>query len=394
MVALKIVLAFYAALSLAAWLWFAYAAARLRWSIPRLSERPAPEPDRWPRLSVIVPARDEADTIEPALRSLLGQDYPDLEIVVVDDRSTDGTGEIVDRLAGQDPRGVVLHLTELPEGWLGKVNAMNKGLARATGELVLFTDADVRFEPGALRRGVVWFLDEGLDFMAAFPRLLPAGAWVDAVLGATLRHVLARTRPWAVRDPKSRAFMGVGAFNLVRRSALERTEGLAWLRLDTADDAALCLLLKRSGARCAVVGAADLMNLHWHRSIRSAARGAEKALVPIGGGSFARTLLGGLGLLVVEAAPVLTLVPLAWPELRPIGFVGVPVFAAFVFTAFVTTAAKRWHVAPLLVGPLVAPIVAALIWRAGYLGWRRGGAVWRGTFYSTDELVRGARVRL
>src|SRR6185369_2740694 len=106
--------------------------------------------------SVVVPACNEARTIERALTSLLAQDYPDLEIVLVDDRSSDETGAIIEHLAASDRRISAIHVRELPAGWLGKVHALQRGLERARGELVLFTDADIHFAPGALRRAVAW----------------------------------------------------------------------------------------------------------------------------------------------------------------------------------------------------------------------------------------------
>ena len=312
----------------------------------------------------------------------------------MDDRSTDATGTIADHLTRDDPRTKAVHITELPDGWLGKVNAMREGLARATGELVLFTDADVHFAPDALRKAVAYLEAHELDYLTALPLVLPTTLVLDSVIGLTLRHVLSAVRPWSLGKEKSRAFFGVGAFNLVRRSALDRTAGLEWLRYDTADDAALGLLMKRSGARCAIVGATDEIRLYWHRSLADAARGAEKGFVSVGAGSFPATVLVGLVMLAVEWAPALALVPLAFPATRPIGWAGVPIFLAFATTAILLSRTARWRLAPLLLTPFFAPVAAALAWRAGYLGWRRGGAVWRGRLYRTEDLRRGARVRL
>lgn len=373
---------------------------RLRWSIPKLSASPCPEPDCWPRLSVIVPACNEADTVEPALRTLLAQNYPDLEVIAVDDRSTDATGEILERVTRGDPRATVVHLAHLPDGWLGKVNAMREGLARASagcgagGDLVLFTDADVHFAPDALRKAVAYLEAHDLDHLTALPLVLPTTLVLDSVIGLTLRHVLSAVRPWSVRNAKSRAFFGVGAFNLVRRCALDRTEGLEWFKFDAGDDAALGLLMKRSGARCAIVGATDEIRLYWHRSLADAARGAEKGFVSVGAGSFPATVLVGLAMLAVEWAPALALVPLAFPATRPIGYAGLPILSAFLLTTVLLSQAARWRLLPLLLTPLLAPVTVALVWRAGYLGWRRGGAMWRGRLYRTEDLRRGARVRL
>src|ERR1700693_4382257 len=109
-------------------------------------------PAVWPKVSIIVPARDEAEKIEAAMRSKLAIDYPDFELLAVDDRSQDQTGAILDRLAAEDPRLCVIHLTSLPEDWLGKSHAMQVAASHAQGEFVLFTDADVFFSPDLLRK--------------------------------------------------------------------------------------------------------------------------------------------------------------------------------------------------------------------------------------------------
>src|SRR5262249_8214682 len=131
-----------ALIAAAYWLLALVTSARTARAMPVLERQSPPEPVRWPRLTLVIAARDEAAELEAALRSRLAEDYPDLELVVVDDRSTDGTGAIVDRLAAEDPRIVPIHLKTLPEGWLGKLHAMHQGVQRARGEWILFTDAD------------------------------------------------------------------------------------------------------------------------------------------------------------------------------------------------------------------------------------------------------------
>ena len=154
-VAVDLVVA-WAALGATSSLLLLYGAVMLVRRCPQLGQLYSPDPPSWPALSVVVPARDEARTIEPALASLLAQDYPGLEVVLVDDRSTDGTSAIIDRLAASNPQIAAVHVRELPAGWLGKVHALQRGFERARGDFVLFTDADIHFAPvssGARSRG-------------------------------------------------------------------------------------------------------------------------------------------------------------------------------------------------------------------------------------------------
>src|SRR6185503_6720653 len=132
-------------LGVAFWLFTGMLGVVSMWTMPVLARQRSPDPPRWPKLSIIIPACNEAASIEAAVTSRLAQDYPDFEVCVIDDRSTDGTGAIVDRLAEGDPRVRAVHITELPEGWLGKVHALHRGVSIATGEWLLLSDADVHF---------------------------------------------------------------------------------------------------------------------------------------------------------------------------------------------------------------------------------------------------------
>jgi hypothetical protein len=395
MTVLTVALSAWAALAFIYWSYAAYALWRSRRSLPRLRDVAPPSPAAWPRLSVIVAARDEAEDMEAAARSLLAQDYPDLELVLVDDRSSDSTGAIIDRLAAEDPRVRPVHVTALPDGWLGKVHALQRGLEASSGALVLFTDADVHFQPATLGKAVAWFEAERLDHAAGLPRLWPSGVMLGAVITAFLRQLLMAMRPWAVSRPGSRAFMGVGAFNMVRRRALDATEGLQWLRLEIADDMGLGLLMKRSGARCAVVAAGPLVGLHWYRRMRDAVRAAEKAWGPGLRFSVWRALPAAFIPMALEMAPLALPWLLAAAPLRQIGWAGLAVLAAAVVTILQQNRnLGGGHLAATALGPLLAPIPAYATLRAAWLGWRRGGLRWRDTFYSTETLRQGARVRI
>jgi cellulose synthase/poly-beta-1,6-N-acetylglucosamine synthase-like glycosyltransferase len=394
MIALTVALIAYVAVALAYWLGAIYALLRTARAMPLLSDLAPPQPERWPALSVVVAACNEADRVEAAVRTLLEENYPDLEILLVDDRSTDATGEILDRLAAEDDRARVIHITRLPDGWLGKVNALARGLEASRGDYVLFTDADVHVAPGTLRQSVAWCEDQGLDHLAAFPTVWRATVLVDATVSVFIRQFVLATRPWKVADPESKGFIGVGAFNLVRRAAFEATEGFAWLRLEVADDAGLGSLMKRSGARCGVVAAFGLVSLHWYRSLGEVARGAEKAYASASGCSLLRTLSLALVSLALEMSPILALVPLAFHETRLVGCGGIAVLTAFVASVLVMTRWGRAEVLPALIAPAVMVLGAAVFVRAGLLGWWRGGVLWRGTLYPSAALRAGRRIRL
>ena len=393
MIIATVLLTIYLGIALLYWVHHLYGVIRLRYSVPSLAHIEPPEPRRWPKLSVIIPACNEADKIGDALRSVLDSNYPNLEVIVVEDRSTDGTGEIIEHIAAADSQVRVIHMKELPEGWLGKLHAMNRGVQEADGEFLLFTDADVHYQPAALRKAIAHCEGNHLDHLTALPYFWAATLFLDALIMAFIRQFVAMMRPWAVSNPRSRAFLGVGAFNLVRRSAFERTKGLEWLRLEVADDVGLGMMMKQSGAQCGVVRAIDAIGLHWHRSMAEAVAGSEKGYAPICRFSILRTFVLSVVMLGLELSPALCLLPLIFSRTGWIAWLGASVTGVFVL---VNVLVSRWFsqkLLPGLIGPVGALISVWLLIRCLVLGKRRGGIVWRGTLYPEKILREHMRVR-
>jgi hypothetical protein len=380
----------YAFLGCVYWLWMFVGSLRVVRGVPLLANVAPPAPEEWPRLSIVIPACNEAVTLESALTSVLRQDYPYLEIILIDDRSSDGTAEIVDRMAAADSRIVALHVQELPEGWLGKVHALDLGVRMSAGTWLLFTDADVHFAPGALRQAVALAVRGEIDHLAAIPELWPSTFLVDACIALFCRAFAVTMRVWAVADPKSAAFVGVGAFNLVRRAALERTEGFSWLRMEVGDDMGLGMMLKQSGARCGLVNARGVLGLHWYRTLGEMARGAEKAYAVVAQCSLFRTAVLCLALVALEWAP---LAALAGWNVRGLRWSGLAMPAAAAGSCAVFACRWKTRLLPGLLFPLSALIVAGMMLRSGWLGFRRGGVAWRGTLYRKDQLLAGRRLR-
>jgi cellulose synthase/poly-beta-1,6-N-acetylglucosamine synthase-like glycosyltransferase len=230
----------FVALGSAAWL-----AAALGWfrgtgRIPVLREaaNTVGPVDYYPSVSVVVPARDEEAGVGEALRSMLAQDYPGpLEVVVIDDRSTHRTAEIIAGLAAQWPEKLkALRIYSLPDGWLGKNYALYRGAEEAGGEWLLFTDADVRFAPGCITDTVHYAVGENLDHLTLSPELISRGIALKSFVAAFVLVFGVTQRPWLARDPDAREAVGVGAFNLIKREAYLRAGTHDAIRLRPDDD--------------------------------------------------------------------------------------------------------------------------------------------------------------
>jgi hypothetical protein len=374
-----------AAGSLAAWAWIASLGLRARRALARLDRVPAPR--TLPSLSVVVPCRDEARGVEAAVRSLLAQEVSELEIVAVDDRSGDGTGEILDRVAAEDPRLAVVHVRALPGGWLGKTHACHVGAQRARGEWILFTDGDVVFAPGALARALGHAGDLGVHHLAAIPWFVAPGLWERAfvTLFATLGASV--TRVFELARPGTRGFLGVGAFNLVRRDAYDAVGGHGRLALEVVDDVKLGLLLRRSGVPQAAVFSGGLVSVRWQQGllpsmlglVKNAFAGTEYRLSLAAAAAVAVAFLG--------AGPVVAVLLGPSPAIRGLGL------AAFALGAAAHGAvARRVAAGSGLEGLLFSPcalLLAAVLVASAAAARLRGAVVWRGTRYPLDVLRAG-----
>jgi len=350
--------------------------------IRRLSELPVPELDRWPSISLIAPGRNEERNIEEAVRSLLQLDYPELEITLVNDRSTDKTGEILDRLAAEFPRLNVVHITELPAGWLGKNHAMQVGADRSHGEWLLFTDADILFEPTALKRAIGYALEHQVDHLAATP---------DTRMPSWLLHAFTVTfaiyfsiffRIWAVRDPKSKAHIGIGAFNLVKADVYRAVEGHRQIKMRPDDDLKLGKIIKLASFRQDVVHGSGMIIVEWYHNLSALICGLEK-------NAFAGT---DYSIFLTVFSTLLSLLFNVWP------FLAVFVVSSPTRWIYLANCLALWLLAWLIARSMKAPQSCALAfpltvlllvyiqWRTMLLNYYHNGIRWRDTHYSLAEL--------
>jgi glycosyltransferase involved in cell wall biosynthesis len=381
------------------------------WGVSLLGAAGAPEGRRGrdgpsralPHLSVVVTALNEAERIEVTVRKLLAQRYAGLEIVVVDDRSTDGTGAILDRLLAERPDAAphleVIHNRSLPTGWVGKCHACHLGAERAHGEWILFTDGDVALEDVDLLAGVVAHAERHrIDHIAVVPDLRPMSAIQAGLVAAFGQVFFFGSRAHEMERDLPRGGAGIGAFNLVRRSAYERIGGHRLLRMDLVDDFKLGQILKESGARQRLYNGLDLVRCPWHRGARNVIRGLEKNFFSAFDYSLllltaATTLLATLTF--GPAIVAVSVTALTWGSATPLLLTAawVPlVFQAAAMLAGHLFEARRYGYSPVtlsLLHPLSIALLIVAAWNSAAKILARGGVRWRHTFYPLSALRAG-----
>jgi glycosyltransferase involved in cell wall biosynthesis len=373
----------------ALWLW------RTNEALQRLDDVPDLTSEEWdlippqeaPWLTVVVPARNEAENVGATLETLLAQQYRKLWVLAIDDRSTDGTAKIIDGFAAQYPEKIgAIHIDHLPEGWLGKTFALEVGTRNSASEYVLFTDADVLFSPSSLRRAMACAVMTKADHLVVFPTAQVKSRGEGIVLGFLQVMGIWVTRPWRVSDPRARHdVLGVGAFNLVRREALEVLGGWEPQRMCVLDDVTLAQRMKAAGLRQRVAFGPEMVLVHWAKGFRGLTRTMTKNL--FSGVNFQPVLL----LLAAAAMVALFLGPLAGMAWVVTWF---PALISLCCIGACYRLLSRWSLIDARYGWLYPVGVAAMLWamaRSMLSAWGRRGVMWRGTFYPLGDLRKHNR---
>jgi glycosyltransferase involved in cell wall biosynthesis len=379
-----------------AWLWHAVAAMRGMATLPDLtlidpSALPPLMTGDGPQLTVVVPACNEEKSIGATLRSLLASTGVRVEVIAVNDRSTDRTGELMDEVAAEAAAcgGAhslrVMHVSELPAGWLGKPHAMAMGAQKATASWLLFTDGDVIFESRALELALRHAEAVKADHLVLAPTVVVKTQSEAAVLAATNAAAQWTIRLWKVADPRARDFIGVGGFNLIRRDVYEKLGGFEGLRMEVLDDLRLGWLVKRGGYRQRVATGPGLVSIRWLQGALGVVHLAEKNGFAAFRFRIWLSLLAGLGLAVQIVLPLLAIVAGGWALAA-----GLLTYSAIATTYWANrrvTEASPW------LAMFFAPAVALVLYaglRSMVLALVRDGVDWRGTRYPLDELRRNS----
>ncbi len=360
--------------------------------MPKVADVSCPEWDRQPTgkpsVSIVVPARDEEADVELTLRRLLQLDYDNYEIIAVDDRSSDRTGEIMDRVAASpEARGrvKVVHVAELPAGWLGKTHAMWAASQQARGDWLLFTDADVLFKPDALRRALAYAESESADHVVLFPRMIMQRAGEKMMIAFFQTLFVFGHRPWKVADPRTKDHIGVGAFNLVRRRAYEAVGTYQRLRMEVLDDMKLGKVVKNAGYAQRNVFGEDLISIRWAESALGVINNLTKNFFAVLSFQWPRALASCVGLAFLNLMPFLGIFLARGWERLPYAVALLSMFSIY-FGMSARSGIPAYYFA---LHPVSTTLFVYTVLRSMVITLSRGGVIWRGTFYPLDELRRG-----
>jgi hypothetical protein len=386
------------------WIWFYWIAGLLLaliWLVPTLQlalhfsevadltqpEWCPPQDAALPSLTIVVPACNEQAEIEAAFRSLLHLNYPQYGVVAVNDRSTDQTGAIMDRLAAEPSSGGklhVLHVRDLPSGWLGKVHAMWLGAQQSRSDWLLFTDADCVFQTDSVRRAIHYASETATDHLVLFPTAHMKTLGERMMIAFPQVMSTFAMRPWKVREPRARDHMGVGAFNLVRRAAYESIGTYEKLRLEVVDDIKLGETIKKAGLRQDVVFGPELVSLRWAVGAAGVVANLEKNLF-----AFLQFRIS-LVLAVCAITFSLCVIPFVGLFLAPSwSRASFGIAVALIALAY-TFAGRYMASSPLLflTCPIAAIVFAFATLQSAFVAVRDGAITWRGTQYPLSELKK------
>jgi len=356
-------------------------------SLPQWDRKPA-TPKGNPRVSIIVPARNEEEHIGPALTTLLKLDYDNYEVIAVDDRSTDGTAEVMDRIVSMPEasgRLRIIHVAELPAGWLGKVHAMWSAARQASGDWLLFTDADVHFRPDVLTRAVAYAETESADHLVLFPRMIMHSPGEKMMIAFFQTLFVFGHRPWKVADPTTKDHMGVGAFNLIRRNVYEAIGTYQALRFEVLDDMKLGKVVKNAGYAQRNVFGADLISLRWAKGAMGMVDNLTKNFFAIMSFQGWRALLSAFALAFLNLMPFLGVcLAHGWARL-PYAVALASMFAIYLGMSWKSDVPAYYFA----LHPISTALFVYTMLRSMGLTLARGGIVWRGTFYPLEELRKG-----
>lgn len=303
---------------------------------PRIRiDQPIQLPEPSPAVSVIIPVRDEEKNIRQCLESLLQQDYPHFEVIVVNDRSSDRTSLVVEQFTREDTRIIMVEGKKLEKGWLGKSHAIHQGVQVAHGEWLLFVDADTWLHPKSLSAAVDYVLRGSVDMLSLYPHFVCMTLWEKVLQPAVGRMILTRGATWLVNS-RWRIFrifyMAIGQFILIQKSVYKAVGGHEAIRTRVTEDVELAKIVKHAGYTLHFIYGIEVLHTRMYRTFSGLWRGWSRSCYPAMGNNVPQALLESTLMFIFATIPHINLPVTA--ILLGLGFTTKPVLLLFYLGLF------------------------------------------------------------
>jgi len=347
---------------------------------------------KWPKVSLVIPVCNEIHTLEKAAKSLFLMNYSNIEFIFVNDRSNDGTAKLLSRLSEQEIRMKVITVQVLPSGWLGKVNAFNQGISAASGEWILFSDADVVYHRNSLKKAISYVEDKKLDFLSVIPSVQSKSYFSRVLLAQILQLFMLSVNLRNISKENSHSCIAHGAFMLTRRTAYERSRGFEWLKMEVLDDMALANEMKCSGAKVGVLFGINEIEFEWYNSLKEVICGFEK-------NSFSALQYSMFFALAYESVAIWFFTAYAvFPFFASIALYHIILLLSICSYLWSSAYTIQFYIKVpkyfVLFFPLTMLFMPLIIARSALITWINKGIKWRGTFYPLSKLKAGQRLKI
>lgn len=350
--------------------------------IKNLSQQELIDRNSLPKVSILLSVLNEEKSIESVITSLLNLDYPNLEVIAINDRSSDNTPAILERMQKQHSRLHVYHINQLPNGWFGKNHALDFASQYANGEWLLFTDADVTMKKDTLLKSMSYALENKLHHLTIHEDHFRDRFWLNILLLGQYVSYSMTIKPWCIRDPKSKKSLGRGAFNLIEKKAYMQSGAHRAIALECLDDLKLGELLKKNGYRQDVVAGQDYVEFKWYGSLQEMIKGLEKNSFSFFNYNFSLALLAIAGSFLIFIWPLLAIFVCTgiffWLNIMSVGLT----IAIFAYIA------KQFRLKKIyaIFYPIAMSILLYTVWNSMIKTYKNRGVIWRGTHYPLEML--------
>ncbi len=352
-------------------------------TILNLSKQTELDEDKLPFISIIFSALNEERDIENALKTMLALDYPNFEIIAINDRSSDRTPAILDHYQRQYPdRLHVIHIKSLPEGWLGKNHALHIGAQHAKGDWLLFTDADVLMKKGLLRKTISYATATNTDHLTIFEHHLRPTFWLRVFYLAHYLTYSMVVKPWRIRYAWSKKSLGHGSFNLVTKKSYVTCGGHQAIAMECLDDLKFGKLLKQHGFHQDTVDGRDFIEREWYKTLPEMIYGLKKNSFAFYEYHILPTLRDILFAFIFYLWPVIAMFAYTG-AIRGINILNVAL--TLYMSVYV---AKQYRLASkfAVFYPISILLLLYTILNSVFSTYANKGVIWRGTHYSLDQL--------